>query len=94
MLPARYGGEEFSIICPEPRDMTTFARNLKEAIQEDSLDSDKGEKLKITISIGIADLSPDVPDAKSLLKCVDDALYYAKKNGRDMIVCYPEQIIR
>jgi two-component system, cell cycle response regulator len=91
MLPARYGGEEFAVICPEPPDMAVFTKNLKAIIQKDQVETEAGEKLGITISIGIADLTPDVTDIKDFIKRADDSLYCAKNTGRDRIVYYPEK---
>ncbi len=44
-----------------------------------------GKKLKITVSIGVADCSPRRPTPEDVLKAADEALYRAKRAGRNRV---------
>ncbi len=48
-------------------------------------------KIAMTVSMGLASMSSDVPDGPALLKRADELLYVAKSNGRNQIVVECEQ---
>jgi diguanylate cyclase (GGDEF)-like protein len=81
---ARLGGDEFILVLPElvdREDAVTLAEKLVELGRE-PLDLD-GKEIKSSFSIGIS-LYPDNGDNyETLLKKADEALYQAKRNGRD-----------
>ena len=80
---ARYGGEEFIIIAPETtkEDAKTLAEKLRVSIENLYLE----DGIHVTCSFGVVSL--EKPDTKeTLLKRVDDALYEAKKTGRNKVV--------
>ncbi|MEZ5826143.1 MAG: diguanylate cyclase [Geminicoccaceae bacterium] len=89
-LPARYGGEEFAVILPQtPRD---GARRLAEMIREILATNKIKLKSKdislgtVTASFGVSSLQPgDSPD--TLIERADAALYEAKRQGRNRVVC-------
>ncbi|MCK5000842.1 MAG: diguanylate cyclase [Anaerohalosphaera sp.] len=86
---SRYGGEEFVILMPE----TTHSKAVKaaEKIRRiiDECHWDIGENsISISISIGIASI--DSHDSLELIKRADNALYMAKKQGRNRIVCWED----
>jgi diguanylate cyclase (GGDEF)-like protein len=86
---ARYGGEEFCCLLPETP--LPAARQLAERIRCDVMRQRHryGEKeVAVTVSIGVAVLDESVGSIDALLKIVDDALYDAKRNGRNQ-VCAP-----
>jgi diguanylate cyclase (GGDEF)-like protein len=87
-LAARFGGEELTIVLPHT-DLASaiqVAENLRQkfADMEHQLD---GVTLRKTASLGVAarDGQGDQPDAESLLKRADEALYRAKQGGRDRV---------
>ncbi|MBX7099086.1 MAG: diguanylate cyclase [Myxococcaceae bacterium] len=90
-LVARYGGEEFAVLFPDcPLD---GARAIMERVREvvEGLRLRDGEKVlpvKLTISIGVAQLEPK-ESLHSLLKRADQVLYAAKHSGRNRVVVDP-----
>lgn len=89
---ARYGGEEFVVVMPET-DISvamTVAERLRSAVAEQpftAITTDK--KLDVTISLGVAEV--DVIDGDttgSLIDRADQALYAAKDNGRNRVMCW------
>jgi two-component system cell cycle response regulator len=88
-LACRYGGEEFVIVMPET-DMavaTVVAERLRRRIATEpfSVGQDRG-KIEVTISIGIAAINGAEDAAPALLKRADQALYRAKRDGRNRVV--------
>ena len=80
---ARYGGEEFMILMPET-DAPAAAvagRRLRLRIADRPI-SDGSRTVRVTISVGVADLGETV-DPTTLLRHVDEALYAAKEAGRN-----------
>lgn len=86
-LIARYGGEEFGIIMPHTD--LAGAQKLMERVRklvEEKVFEGEGESCRITVSIGIAAGRPQL-GAVETVKKADRALYKAKKNGRNQVVC-------
>jgi two-component system, cell cycle response regulator len=88
-LACRYGGEEFVIVMPET-DMavaTAVAERLRRRIATEPFAIQKGARhLEVTISIGIAALAGVDDNAATILKRADQALYRAKRDGRNRVV--------
>jgi two-component system cell cycle response regulator len=87
-LACRYGGEEFVVVMPET-DMavaTVVAERLRRRIATEAFPIQQGARnIDVTISIGIAALGPgDNPAA--VIKRADQALYRAKRDGRNRVV--------
>jgi two-component system chemotaxis response regulator CheY len=81
----RYGGEEFLITAPGCclNDAIAIAERIRSAIDADPVDSESGD-IPLTASLGIAitdGLKPS--DADVLIAAADEALYRAKKGGRN-----------
>ena len=85
----RYGGEEFVVLMPDTSHSKAIqaAEKLCKIIDECHWDIE-GKSISVTVSIGI--VSIDSADSHELIKRADNALYKAKKQGRNCIVCWEE----
>jgi len=90
-IACRYGGEEFMLILPETTLKTTTDRatHICQNIQENLKVGYQDTLLQITASLGVAALEEHGPDIASMITSADDALYEAKKRGRNQ-VCVAE----
>ena len=84
---ARYGGEEFVVVLPNTDVDEGFlaAERLRKAIAEIAVATGKGVA-KVTASFGVATLTPEIREEAELLRRADDALYRAKRAGRNRSV--------
>lgn len=84
---ARYGGEEFAMILPEIdiRGANQFAEKIRVMIAESKF-MFEGRHIPVTISIGVAELTPDIATYDDLIKRADARLYKAKQTGRNRVV--------
>ncbi len=90
-MVARYGGEEFALILPETEEDGAFllSQRLMNAIRSYAFPTEKGE-LKLTASIGIAQWKEKNESLSGLIEKADQALYDAKRRGRDRVVIHGE----
>jgi diguanylate cyclase (GGDEF)-like protein len=85
----RTGGEEFVIVLQE----TDREGTMKVAEQlRSSVAAISNLKQPITISLGVAMLEQHIHKPEVLLECADQALYEAKKGGRNRICLYTEKM--
>jgi len=88
-LACRYGGEEFVVVMPDT-DIgvaTMVAERIRRRVAGDMFGIHRGEKqIEVTISIGIAARSTPEDTAAMILKRADEALYRAKRDGRNRVV--------
>jgi len=88
-LACRVGGEEFVIVMPET-DMAVaamVAERLRRRIAAEPFPISQGSQhLPVTLSIGIAALRGQDDNAAALIKRADQALYRAKRDGRNRVV--------
>ena len=88
-LACRHGGEEFVVVMPDTDSAFAFtvAERLRQSIESTPIKiSRPPNSLTITVSIGIASSNgaPDTPDG--LLRRADQALYRAKREGRNRVI--------
>ncbi|MDD5214613.1 MAG: diguanylate cyclase [Methylococcales bacterium] len=90
-IPARLGGEEFAILLPSTNqhDAEIVAERLCQEVSEIAIEHSKGI-VKMTVSIGGALISADNSDGELALSHADNALYHAKKTGRNKICWFKE----
>jgi two-component system cell cycle response regulator len=88
-LCCRMGGEEFVVILPETDLQVGFtvAERLRRAIANKPFNAGaKQGPLAITVSIGVAGFESLTDTPQAILKRADDALYEAKRSGRNRVV--------
>jgi two-component system cell cycle response regulator len=88
-LVCRYGGEEFVILMPETdiAAATLVAERLRRRVATEPFSIQNGARvIELTISIGIATLDRSNRGSTDILKRADQALYRAKRDGRNRVV--------
>jgi len=88
-LAARVGGEEFVVVMPETdlANAAAVAERLRVAVAKEPFTvRATGEKLAVTVSIGVAAAIASGDHRDGLLKRTDEALYSAKKAGRNRVI--------
>ena len=92
-IVARVGGEEFALLLPETNEANAVivAERLRRLIESHS-EILSGKDMKITVSIGVAGATLDMPNLDDMLKRADVALYEAKRSGRNQVVTAPRQL--
>ena len=88
---ARYGGEEFIALLPETDHSSAcqYAERLRKTLQ-DSVAQVNGHLIPLTVSIGITgmEITSELDNLEELLKQADEALYQAKRSGRNRVVVF------
>jgi diguanylate cyclase (GGDEF)-like protein len=85
----RYGGEEFVIILPEtgPDDALQVAEKIRRTIESSPIKINADVTLNITLSAGVSGSNAAKQSIllQDILKWADDALYQAKRSGRNRV---------
>ncbi|MDF2548676.1 MAG: diguanylate cyclase protein [Anaerosolibacter sp.] len=87
-MVSRNGGEEFSILlqdCSIDQAYET-AERIRKQVEAYSFRLSDGKEIKITISIGISTYPENVKDLSKIIEKADNALYEAKRTGRNKII--------
>jgi diguanylate cyclase (GGDEF)-like protein len=85
----RYGGDEFLVILAQnnPLGAVYVAERIREMIQNHTLSAAKASPASVTVSIGVASLVGGAASAPNvLIEAADQALYEAKRQGRNRVV--------
>ena len=82
----RVGGEEFSVLLPETEaeGATAVAERFRFAVEKAEMDTGAGT-VRVTVSLGVACVSPETSTLDKALITADRALYKAKQNGRNRV---------
>ena len=84
--PARFGGEEFMLILPGApvEEAYLVAERIRSTLETRVFSPRPGVSASVTVSIGIAEAEPE-EDADTLVQRADEALYEAKKQGKNRV---------
>ena len=85
-LFARYGGEEFGLMLPEIElaSARLVAEKIRRIVEHEQFEFD-GNRIPVTVSLGLTELGDASVDAVTLLKRADEKLYEAKESGRNKV---------
>lgn len=86
---ARYGGEEFAVgmVGAKEGDARTMGERIRKAVENATISAGR-HRLKVTLSIGVAQYSIECPKREDLVARTDEALYEAKRTGRNRVCVY------
>ena len=89
-LAGRYGGEEFALILPETDlpGAINLAERLRVALETTPVGLANGKTLQVTASFGVA-LKDELASADELVAVADEALYAAKRAGKNRVMPDP-----
>jgi two-component system cell cycle response regulator len=89
-IACRIGGEEFFILAPETAlpGAIRQAERLREAFEGKPI-TVEGIDLPLTVSVGVAQKVAGMSSPEELLKVADEALYRAKREGRNRVIAAP-----
>jgi diguanylate cyclase (GGDEF)-like protein len=84
---ARYGGEEFVVMLPQigPEEGVQTGERIRNMVAEEKF-TGKKRRIKVTVSVGVASYPQNGEDPESIIREADDALYQAKKLGRNRVI--------
>jgi diguanylate cyclase (GGDEF)-like protein len=87
---ARYGGEEFVLIIDKTDHNAAMESvdRIRQAIQDMTFRTTDGTEVKTSMSFGIASYPHHAREMGDLIKRADEALYSAKRNGRNRVEIY------
>ena len=86
-VAGRYGGEEFALLLPGSSLAAgrRVAERVRQSVASTVVATPNGDQLRVTVSFGVA-AYPASADAESLLTAADEALYRAKRAGKNRVV--------
>jgi len=86
-LVFRYGGEEFAAVLPNaaPRAAAQIAERIRAMAEQYDFRWER-RSVRVTLSIGVANLQHNRQDSRNLIQAADAALYKAKRAGRNRVV--------
>ncbi len=92
-IVARYGGEEFVILLPETpiEGGKILAERIRKKIESHPFAHAATQPLgKVTVSVGVANFPEDATEAGDLMNKADQAMYVAKRSGRNQVRLFRE----
>lgn len=96
-LAARYGGEEFAIVLPntDTSDSVYIAEKIRRSVHNLAIPHARSKVAdRVTVSLGVACMVPKkefLP--QDIINAADRAMYQAKKEGRDRVICINTHLV-
>ena len=90
-IVARIGGEEFAILMPETnlQQANILAKRICKTVSEFAIAIENSPNIKLTVSIGVTKWNTEgFKTINDILEYADQALYEAKKSGRNRVVYF------
>lgn len=90
-IPCRYGGEEFAVMLPDTDGHFALqvAEDIRRQVEEEPFPLQESQPDGVlTVSIGVAQLTHEMDEPGQLLEAADQALYEAKKGGRNQVAVW------
>ncbi len=90
---ARYGGEEFSVgmVDTKSRGAEQMAERVRSIMEKTVVTRIGSRDLRITLSIGVSSFPEHTAKLNELVNLADDALYYAKRSGRNRVCAHGDR---
>ena len=92
---ARWGGDEFVLLMVNTAadNGVALLERVRAAVQESVLVMATGASIRVTVSIGVAQLQTGHETPIGLLRRADEALYAAKAQGRNRVVLADQTLL-
>lgn len=97
IVAARLAGDEFSVFLPDAdkEGARLLAERIRAGLEELFIEFRAGSgaepsRVRVTASLGYAAIPEDATSAESLIEAADRALFLAKQNGRNRVICQGE----
>ena len=87
---ARYGGEEFAVgmVQTDSKGAEQMGERIRNLLEKTLVTRVSDGALRVTVSIGVSSFPSDTKNMSDLVTMADDALYHAKRSGRNRVCLY------
>lgn len=91
-IVSRWGGEEFVVLLHDSKSDGAYqvAEKIRSEVENMNLQADLHSPPRATVSIGCVTYQSGSDSFYGLVKCADDAMYFAKQNGKNRVIQYAE----
>jgi diguanylate cyclase (GGDEF)-like protein len=91
---ARYGGEEFAVgmVETDSRGAEQMAERVRTILEKTMITRVFDGELRCTLSVGVVSFPEDTKNKADLVTLADEALYHAKRSGRNRVSTYRDAV--